>query len=51
MLLVLALILFAIWVIGLLVKVTFWFIHLAIIGAVILFILHFLRRSGGTTAV
>lgn len=47
MLLVLALILLAVWVIGLVVKLTVWFIHLAIVAAVILFILHFVRRSGG----
>ncbi len=45
MLLVLALILLALWVIGLAVKVTFWAIHLAIVAAVILFILRFVRKS------
>lgn len=51
MLLILALIFFALWVIGLAVKVTVWFIHLAIVAAVILVILHFVRRAGGTRAV
>ena len=49
MLLVLALIFLAVWVIGLAVKVTFWAIHLAVVAAVILLILHFMKRS--TTAV
>lgn len=49
MLLILALIFFAIWVIGLAVKVTVWFIHLAVIAAVVLFILHFVRKAGGGT--
>jgi len=51
MLLVLALVLLAIWVFGLAVKVTTWLIHLAIIAAVILFILHFVQRSGGRPSV
>ena len=46
MLLVLALILLLVWIIGLAVKVTAWFIHLAIVAAVILLILHFVRGRG-----
>jgi hypothetical protein len=52
MLLVLALILLLVWIVGLAVKVTAWFIHLAIVAAVILLILHFVRgRGAGTPAI
>lgn len=44
----LAAILLAVWVIGLAFKVTFWFIHLALVAAIVFFIAGFFRtRIGG----
>jgi hypothetical protein len=41
----LALLLLAVWIIGLAFKVTFWFIHLALVAAVVLFIAGLLRSK------
>ncbi|GEJ58601.1 lmo0937 family membrane protein [Anaeromyxobacter diazotrophicus] len=51
MLWILAAILFAFWIVGLALKVTTGLIHIALVAAVILFVLGFFRGRRSTAAV